>query len=109
MPVWLASGASSHSLGEFAYPVAVWVVIFVCFSYRGMVEHVEKAHGAHVRLNCQVMGPHGMCSWSCCSYMYCMRLHLAEYHFLENTGRGEFPTAHVFITSTDDPLPKGVS
>lgn len=75
-----------------------------------MVEHAKKDHGKHVRLNCQVMGPNGtMCSWSCSSYMYCMRHHLADYHLLANTGKCEFPSDNVFVTSTDDPLPKGVS
>jgi len=75
-----------------------------------MVVHAKKDHKKHVRLNCKVMGPNGtMCSWSCSSYMYCMRHHLADYHLLANTGKCEFPTDHVFVTSTDDPLPKGVS
>ena len=74
-----------------------------------MSEHVEKAHGIHLRLNCQIVTPNGMCSWSCSSYMYCMTKHLADYHHLENTGRGEFPSSSIFLKTTKEPLPKGVS
>ena len=74
-----------------------------------MSEHVKERHGAHLRLNCQIVGPNGMCSWSCSSYMYCMTRHLAEFHQVEDTGTGDFPTKLVFWTTTKDPLPKRVS
>ena len=80
------------------------------FSYRDLSEHVTDIHGIHLRLNCQFVTPtHGMCSWSCSSYMYCMTKHLRDYHQVENIGRGEFPKTLVFLTTTRDPLPKGVS
>ena len=74
-----------------------------------MNEHVQKRHGIHLRLNCKIVGPHGMCSWSCSSYMYCMTRHLSEYHQLEGIGKGDFPDELVFLTTTKDPLPNGVS
>ncbi len=75
-----------------------------------MVVHARKDHGKNVRLNCKVMAPNGtMCSWSCSSYMYCMRHHLESVHLMSNIGKCAFPTDHVFVTSMDVPLPKGVS
>jgi len=75
-----------------------------------MVAHAKKDHEKNVRLNCKVMNPNGtMCSWSCSSFMYCMRHHLERVHNLSNIGKADFPTQYVFVTHTDAPLPKGVS
>ena len=38
-----------------------------------------------------------------------MTSHLKDFHDVEESGRGEFPKDLVFLTSTRDPLPKGVS
>lgn len=75
-----------------------------------MVAHAKKDHEKNVRLNCKVVDPNGtMCSWSCSSFMYCMRHHLERVHNLTNIGKADFPTQYVFVTHTDAPLPKGVS
>ena len=105
-----ATGARPSSLGEFpCFCCDLVVRLFCWFRYRDMSEHVKERHGTNLRLNCKIAGDHGVCSWSCSSYMYCMTRHLADYHHLENTGRGEFPKSQVFLTTTKDPLPKGVS
>ena len=79
------------------------------FRYRDMSEHVKVQHGTNLRLNCKIAGDHGVCSWSCGSYMYCMNRHLSMYHGIEDAGTGEFPLHLVYWTATNDPLPKGVS
>ena len=74
-----------------------------------MVPHVPDAHGFHLRLNCQVITPTGLCSWSCGSKLHCLTAHLRDYHGVEDPAHGEFPKNLVFFTSTREPFAKGVS
>ena len=110
MLVWIVSGASTHSVGEFYICCRGFGLIRILFSFRELRSHVTDIHKWHLRLNCQVVIPnHGMCSWSCGSYMLCMTAHLRDYHGVDDPGHGEFPKTLVFMTSTREPLQKGVS
>ena len=71
--------------------------------------HVVEAHEFHLRLNCKFITKTGMCSWSCGSKLHCMTAHLRDFHGVEDPGHGEFPKNLVFLTTTREPLEKGVS
>ena len=109
MLVWIVSGATTHSVGEFFICCRGLGLICILFSFRELSSHVTDIHKWHLRLNCQVVTPTGMCSWSCGSYMLCMTAHLRDYHGVDDPGHGEFPKTLVFMTSTREPLQKGVS
>ena len=83
--------------------------MLLLFRFRELVPHVVKAHKFHVRIHCKVLTKTGFCSWSCGSKLHCMTSHLKDFHGIEESGHGEFPKDLVFLTSTRDPLSKGVS
>ena len=71
--------------------------------------HVVKTHNFSVRIHCKALTKSGLCNWSCGDKLNCLTAHLKDYHGIDGSGHGEFPKEHVFLTSTRDPLPKGVS
>ena len=109
MPGLVVTGVTGLTVGEFYSLSRLWIFMLLLFRFRELVPNVVEAHQFHVRINCKVLTKTGFCSWSCGSKLHCMTSHLKDIHGIDGSGKGEFPKDLVFLTSTRDPLPKGVS